>query len=72
MSDSNNIYYVIRNKTTGFYFRGKGVNRWGKSFNQASIFSVKECAEIVVQKVSWRADEFAEIVKIKIEEEDND
>lgn len=27
-------YYVVRNKDTGLYFRGKGVNRWGKYFNQ--------------------------------------
>ena len=33
-------YYVIKDKNTNRYFRGKGVNRWGKYFNQASIYRV--------------------------------
>lgn len=33
-------YFVIKDKTTGNYFRGKGVNRWGKFLNQASIYRV--------------------------------
>ena len=36
-----NKYYVIKDKNTGLYFRGKGVNRWGKYFNQASIYRGK-------------------------------
>ena len=38
-------YYVIKNKETGNYFRGKGTNRWGKYFNQASIYRIKAMAE---------------------------
>ena len=33
-------YFVIKDKTTGNYFRGKGINRWGKFLNQASIYRV--------------------------------
>ena len=35
-------YYVVKNKTTGEYFRGKGVNKWGKYFNQASIYRLRK------------------------------
>ena len=38
-------YYVIKDKKTSRYFRGKGVNRWGKYFNQASIYRVLGQAE---------------------------
>ena len=33
-------YYIIKDKNTGDYYRGKGVNRWGKFYNQASIFRI--------------------------------
>ena len=33
-------YYIIKDKNTGNYYRGKGVNRWGKFYNQASIFRI--------------------------------
>lgn len=33
-------YYVIKDRKTGNYYRGKGVNRWGKFYNQASIFRI--------------------------------
>lgn len=58
-------YYVIRNKDTGLYFRGKGVNRWGKHYNQASIYRVKAMAEHTIKEVSWRGEQ-AEIVPIQI------
>ena len=58
-------YYVIRNKNTGLYFRGKGVNRWGKHYNQASIYRVKAMAEHTIKEVSWRGEQ-AEIVPIQI------
>jgi hypothetical protein len=38
-------YYVIKNKITGEYYRGKGANKWGKYFNQASIYRLKKNAE---------------------------
>ena len=31
-------YYIIKDLDTGLYYRGKGQNRWGKYYNQASIF----------------------------------
>lgn len=31
-------YYIIKDLNTGLYYRGKGQNRWGKYYNQASIF----------------------------------
>lgn len=42
-------YYVVKDLSTGLYFRGKGVNRWGKYFNQASIYRVKAMAENAVE-----------------------
>ena len=58
-------YYVLRNKDTGMYFRGKGVNRWGKYFNQATIYRVRGTAEASVREVSWHGEK-AEIVPIQI------
>ena len=60
-------YYVLRNTETGMYFRGKGVNRWGKHFNQATIYRVKGTAERIIKEVSWHGEK-AELVRIKIVE----
>ena len=60
-------YYVLRNTETGMYFRGKGVNRWGKHFNQATIYRVKGTAEHSIKEVAWRGEK-AELVRIKIVE----
>ena len=62
-------YYVLRNKDTGMYFRGKGVNRWGKYFNQATIYRVRGTAEASVREVSWHGEK-AEVVPIQIFEND--
>ena len=64
-------YYVIRNKETGFYFRGKGANRWGKYHNQASVYRMKAQAE---NTLGWllRYGEPVEIVPIQIVENQND
>jgi len=64
-------YYVIRDKNTGLYFRGKGVNRWGKYYNQATIYRVKGTAEHTVESISWKGEE-AEVVRIQIVETDAD
>ena len=64
-------YYVIRDKNTGLYFRGKGVNRWGKHYNQASIYRIKANAENTIKEVSWRGEQ-AEIVPIQIVETTED
>lgn len=58
-------YYVVRDKNTGLYFRGKGVNRWGKYYNQASIYRIRANAENTIKEVSWRGEQ-AEIVPIQI------
>ncbi len=60
-------YYVLRNTETGMYFRGKGVNRWGKHFNQATIYRVKDTAEHSIKEVAWHGEK-AELVRIKIVE----
>ena len=60
-------YYVLRNTETGMYFRGKGVNRWGKHFNQATIYRVKGTAEHSIKEVDWHGEK-AELVRIKIVE----
>ncbi len=58
-------YYVIKNKITGEYYRGKGVNKWGKYYNQASIFRVKRIAEGSVEELKHRG-ESVELVTIQI------
>ena len=60
-------YYVVRNKSTGEYFRGKGANRWGKYYNQAAIYRIKGQAECSVKHLSYHS-EHAEIVPIRIVE----
>ena len=60
-------YYVLRSTETGMYFRGKGVNRWGKHFNQATIYRVKGTAEHSIKEVAWHGEK-AELVRIKIVE----
>ena len=61
-------YYVVRDKNTGLYFRGKGVNRWGKYYNQASIYRIRANAENTIKEVSWRGEQ-AEVVPIQIIED---
>lgn len=61
-------YYIIKNPDTGLYYRGKGVNRWGKYMNQASIFRIRGQVE---ESCNWinrehRNGERAIIVPIKI------
>ena len=60
-------YYVVRNKSTGFYFRGKGVNRWGEYYNQASIYRIKAHAQNTANWLNARGEK-VEIVPIRITE----
>lgn len=60
-------YYVLRNTETGMYFRGKGANRWGKHFNQATIYRVKGTVENSIKEIAWQGEK-AELVRIKIVE----
>ena len=64
-------YYVIKNQETGLYFRGKGVNRWGKYMNQASIYRIRGQAEGSAREINERKNpaELAVVVPIKIIEE---
>ena len=64
-------YYVIKNPDTGLYFRGKGVNRWGQYYNQASIYRVKGTAESSCREINQRKKpgERAVVVPIQITEE---
>lgn len=64
-------YYVVRDKNTGLYFRGKGVNRWGKYYNQASIYRIRANAENTIKEVSRRGGQ-AEVVPIQIVETEGD
>lgn len=67
-------YYIIKNPDTGLYFRGKGVNRWGKYLNQASIYRVKGQAESSCDWINLchRDGERAIIVPIKIIEQNSE
>jgi hypothetical protein len=47
-------YFVVKDRKTGLYFRGKGVNKWGKYFNQASIYRIKAMAEDTVNQENRR------------------
>lgn len=38
-------YFIVKDRNTGLYFRGKGVNKWGKYLNQASIYRSRARAE---------------------------
>ena len=58
-------YFVIKNKQTGEYYRGNGVNKWGKYFNQASIYRVRGSAEFSLKELQMRGDD-VEIVEIYI------
>lgn len=64
-------YYVVRDKNTGLYYRGKGVNKWGQYYNQASIYRIKAHAENTVEEESRRGAN-PEIVAIRIFESTED
>lgn len=64
-------YYVIKNKETGEYYRGKGVNKWGKYYNQASIYRIKGTALSSIKDLeTWGYN--VELVPIKIVETDKE
>ena len=63
-------YWVIKNPDAGLYYRGKGENRWGKYYNQASIFRIRGQVEESCKYINryGRNGERAAIVEIKITE----
>lgn len=63
-------YFVVKNKKTGLYFRGKGVNKWGTYFNQASIYRIKAMAENAVEEENRRGADCV-VVPIEIREKVN-
>jgi hypothetical protein len=67
-------YYIIKNADTGLYFRGKGVNRWGKYLNQASVYRIKGQAEGSAREINAykKPDEHAIVIPIKIIELDSE
>ena len=63
-------YWIIKNPDIGLYYRGKGENRWGKYYNQATIYRVKATAEHSLKQISWRGEKGI-VVEIKITEINN-
>lgn len=63
-------YYVVKDKNTGLYFRGKGVNKWGRYFNQASIYRVHGMAENAVEEENRRGADCI-VIPIEIIEKEN-
>ena len=68
MEENEVTYWAIRNTETGLYFRAKGKNRWGKYFNQVSIYRIKGMAQTFCEKINAlnNPDEKAIVVPIKI------
>jgi hypothetical protein len=65
-------YWAIKNTVTGLYYRGKGTNRWGKHFNQVSIYRIRGMAQTFCEKINALniGDERAIVVPITIAELD--
>lgn len=59
-------YYVVKDKNTGLYFRGKGANKWGKYYNQASIYRIKSNAEETAEWENKERGANCEVVTIEI------
>lgn len=58
-------YFAIRNKTTKMWYRGKGVNKWGKFLNQASIYRIEANAKGSLEELQRRGNS-VEIVPLHI------
>ena len=66
------LYYIVKNIDTGEYFRGKGTNKWGKYFNQASIYRIKANAEDTAAWENKQRGANCIVVPIRIIETDNE
>lgn len=66
------MYWAIKNLVTGLYYRGKGTNRWGKHFNQVSVYRIKGMADTFCEKINTlnRDGELAVVIPVKIVELD--
>lgn len=67
------MYWAIKNVVTGLYYRGKGTNRWGKHFNQVSVYRIKGMAQTFCEKINElnKPEERAVVVPVKIVELDD-
>ena len=70
MEEYEVTYWAIKNTTTGLYYRAKGKNRWGKYFNQVSIYRIKGMAQTFCEKINAlnKPDERAIVVPVTISE----
>ena len=59
-------YFVVKDRNTGLYFRGKGKNKWGQYFNQASIYRIRAMADNAVKDENRRSGADCIVVPIKI------
>ena len=73
MEENEVMYWAIKNTETGLYFRAKGKNRWGKHFNQVSIYRIKGMAQTFCEKINAlnNPEERAIVVPINISELDD-
>ena len=70
MEEYEVTYWAIKNTETGLYYRAKGKNRWGKYFNQVSIYRIKGMAQTFCEKINAlnKPDERAIVVPVTISE----
>lgn len=61
-------YFIVKDKNTNLYFRGKGTNKWGKYFNQASIYRIRANAEETAEWENTQRGANCEVVQIQITE----
>lgn len=58
-------YFAIKHKDSQMWYRGKGVNKWGKFLNQASIYRVPGQALLALSELKARGED-VEIVELDI------
>lgn len=73
MEENEVMYWAIKNTMSGLYYRAKGKNRWGKYFNQVSVYRIKGMAQTFCEKINElnNPDERAIVVPVKIFELDD-
>ena len=73
MENNEVMYWAIKNTETGLYYRAKGKNRWGKHFNQVSVYRIKGMAQTFCEKINECniPEERAIVVPVKIFELDD-
>lgn len=61
-------YYIVK-REDGMYYRGKGENKWGQYYNQATIYRIKGQAEQSVEMEAYRGNK-CKVVEVEIKEID--